>query len=77
MRYLILCLLSVFFLQVGHSQIYEVGVFAGGSNFIGDVGATNYINPNTSALGLMLKWNRSPRHSCRVSIIYSDLKPQT
>ncbi len=74
MRYFIICLLSVFFLQVGHSQIYEVGVFAGGSNFIGDVGATNYISPNTSALGLMLKWNRSPRHSWRVSIIYSDLK---
>lgn len=73
MRYFILCLISVFFLQVGHSQIYEVGVFAGGSNFIGDVGATNYINPNSAAFGLLLKWNRSPRHSWRVSIIYADL----
>ncbi len=76
MRYLIICLLSVFFLQAGHSQIYEVGVFAGGSNFIGDVGATNYISPNAPTLGLLLKWNRSPRHSWRVSVIYSDLKAQ-
>jgi hypothetical protein len=66
--------LSIFFAQSSHSQIYEVGVFGGGSNLIGDVGPTTYIAPNAPALGLMLKWNRSPRHSWRVSIIYSDLK---
>ncbi|MEY8847909.1 DUF6089 family protein [Psychroserpens sp. XS_ASV72] len=74
MRYLILLLLSLICLNSSHSQIYEVGGFVGGSNFIGDVGATNYISPNTAALGLMLKWNRSPRHSWRVSVIYADLK---
>jgi hypothetical protein len=26
-----------------YSQIHEVGVFLGGSNYIGDVGSTNYI----------------------------------
>ena len=74
MRYLILFLLSMFFVQTSHSQIYEVGMFAGGSNFIGDVGATDYIAPNTPAFGLLLKWNRSPRHSWRVSLIYADLE---
>ncbi|MBR9915374.1 MAG: hypothetical protein GYB32_11205 [Algicola sp.] len=73
MRYLILFLLSICFLQTSHSQIYEIGGFTGGSNFIGDVGSTQYIAPNAPALGLLLKWNRSPRHSWRVSIIYSDL----
>lgn len=73
MRYLILFLLSIFFTQTSHSQIYEVGVFAGGSNFIGDVGSTTYIAPDSPALGIILKWNRSPRHSWRVSLIYSDL----
>ncbi len=57
-----------------HSQIYEVGVFAGGSNFVGDVGATNYISPNALAIGAILKWNRSPRHSYRMSVIYADLE---
>ena len=56
------------------SQIYEVGVFAGGSNFIGDVGATTYIAPNSLAIGGYLKWNRSPRHSWRLSVIYTDLE---
>ena len=60
--------------QTSHSQIYEVGVFGGGSNFIGDVGSTAYIAPNAPALGVILKWNRSTRHSWRVSLIYSDLK---
>ncbi|WP_316931860.1 type IX secretion system protein PorG [Psychroserpens damuponensis] len=66
--------MSIFFSQTSHSQIYEVGVFGGGSNFIGDIGSTSYIAPSDPALGLILKWNRSPRHSWRVSLIYSDLK---
>ncbi len=74
MRYLILLLFGLCFTQSSHSQIYEIGVYAGGSNFIGDIGATNYIAPSDPALGLVLKWNRSPRHSWRVSLIYADLK---
>ncbi len=56
------------------AQIYEVGIFAGGSNFIGDVGATDYISPNAVAFGAIIKWNRSPRHSYRLSVIYADLE---
>ena len=56
-------------MQITNAQIYEVGIFAGGSNFIGDVGATNYISPNQVAIGGIFKWNRSPRHSFRASII--------
>ena len=60
MRYLFLIFISVFYLQNTEAQIYEVGVFAGGSNFIGDVGATDYISPNQGAFGAIFKWNRSP-----------------
>lgn len=74
MRYLFLIFTSVFFMQNTNAQIYEVGVFAGGSNFIGDVGATNYISPNQLAIGGIFKWNRSPRHSYRLSVIFSDLE---
>jgi len=76
MRYLILFLLGIFIIETGQSQIYEVGVFVGGSNFIGDVGATNYISPNQTAFGAIFKWNRSPRHSLRASIIYSNIEGQ-
>ncbi|MEM9679008.1 MAG: DUF6089 family protein [Bacteroidota bacterium] len=74
MRYLFLFLIGVFFTQTTKAQIYEVGLFVGGSNFIGDVGATNYISPNQLAIGGVFKWNRSPRHSFRASIMFSDLE---
>lgn len=56
-----------------HSQINELGVFLGGSNFIGDVGNTTYINPNEPAFGILYKWNRSPRHAYRFSYSQSQI----
>lgn len=57
-----------------NAQIHEIGVFGGGSNFIGDVGPTNYIKPNEVAIGAIYKWNKSPRHSWRASIIRSRVE---
>jgi hypothetical protein len=74
MRYFILILIGLLIFKNADAQIYEVGVFVGGSNFIGDVGATNYISPNQVAFGGIAKWNRSARHSFRASVIFSDLK---
>ncbi|WP_372753767.1 DUF6089 family protein [Mariniflexile sp.] len=74
MRHLTILILSILTIQFSHSQINELGVFVGGSNFIGDVGATDYIAPDSPALGIMYKWNRSKRHSWRISLIYSDLE---
>lgn len=74
MRYLLLILMSICFTQNSDAQIYEVGVFLGGSNFIGDVGATDYISPTQATFGAILKWNRSPRHSFRASLIFSELQ---
>ena len=47
--------------------------FLGGSNYIGDVGKTNYINPNEMAFGILYKWNKSPRHSYRFSYTQSTI----
>lgn len=74
MRHLVLVFGLLILAQISHSQIYEIGVFTGGSNVIGDVGPTNYINPNSFAIGGIAKWNRSPRHAFRISVIYSQLK---
>jgi len=56
-----------------HAQIHEIGVFLGGSNYVGDVGSTTYINPNEPAFGIVYKWNKSPRHSYRVSYTQSRI----
>ena len=60
-------------------QIYEVGYINGKSNFIGDVGDTKFINPfqkdisDNNVSGFSLKWNRSPRHSIKLTFIKSKL----
>lgn len=74
MRSIILILFTICFIPSLRAQLYEGGIFLGGSNFIGDVGSTTYIAPNKPAVGLLLKWNRSPRHSFRASILFSELE---
>ncbi|WP_289664997.1 DUF6089 family protein [Flavobacterium panacagri] len=56
-----------------NAQINEIGVFLGGSNFVGDVGKTTYIAPEKLAFGILYKWNRSPRHSWRFSYTQSEV----
>lgn len=70
-RFLVLLLLLG--LNQVSAQIHEIGVFAGASNFIGDVGNTTYIRPSDPAFGILYKWNRSPRHSWRISYTQSRL----
>jgi len=42
-------------------QVYEVGLTVGGTNFIGDIGRTNYIYPNKIAGNVFFKYNYNPR----------------
>ena len=55
MRHVILVFTVFMVSNISYSQIYEVGVFGGGSNVIGDVGSTQYINPNSLAFGAIAK----------------------
>ena len=55
------------------AQIHEVGIFLGGSNYIGDIGKTLYVSPNEGAFGLLYKWNKSPRHAYRISYTQSKI----
>lgn len=56
------------------AQTYEVGAFAGGANYIGDVGSTAYINPNGLVAGAMAKWNKSDRYAFRLTLLYADIQ---
>lgn len=56
------------------AQFHELGVFVGGSNYVGDVGDTKYINPNSMAFGLLYKWNRNERYSFRAGINISNIQ---
>lgn len=74
MRYFTVLILMLLFWVNGAGQTYEIGLYAGGSNFIGDVGKTNYIDPNALVLGGIAKWNRSPRHAFRATLLYANLQ---
>ncbi|SDE11309.1 hypothetical protein SAMN05421636_103286 [Pricia antarctica] len=67
-RFLIVLLLCAF--GQLDAQTYEVGIFAGGANTIGDVGRTNYVLPSDIAVGGLFKWNVSKRYAWRASMIY-------
>lgn len=73
MNRLFVVILLVFMSFKAEAQINELGVFVGGSNYIGDVGPTTYIAPNDLAIGVLYKWNRSPRHSYRASFTYAKI----
>jgi hypothetical protein len=59
---------------MANAQYHEIGIFAGGSNYIGDIGKTTYVNPNRLAYGLIYKWNRNVRYSWRFSLIQSTVE---
>lgn len=55
------------------AQINELGIFVGGSNYIGDIGSTTYIAPQDLAYGIIYKWNRSTRHTFRFSYTHAEI----
>lgn len=73
MNKILIPLLCIISFTTIHAQIHEIGIFFGGSNYIGDVGVTTYIYPNELASGLLYKWNRSPRHSFRFAYTQSRI----
>jgi hypothetical protein len=56
-----------------NAQTFELGLFGGGTNVVGDVGSTRYIAPNDLAIGGIFKWNRSTRHAFRFSFTYANV----
>ncbi|OGS78708.1 MAG: hypothetical protein A3G95_06840 [Flavobacteria bacterium RIFCSPLOWO2_12_FULL_31_7] len=73
MKRFLLNIIGFLFCMTSFGQIHELGVFVGGSNYIGDVGKTDYLAPNDAALGILYKWNKSTRHSWRFSYTQTSI----
>mgnify|MGYP006153238183 CR=1 FL=1 len=58
MKYFLIYISLIFCGFSTYAQINELGIFVGGTNYIGDVGPTTYIAPNEPAFGIIYKWNR-------------------
>jgi len=74
MKKCLLFIICISFSAISLGQINEVGFFIGGSNYIGDIGRTNYIYPNKLAGGLIYKWNWNPRIALRGTFSYLPLE---
>lgn len=73
MRSLLIAILLCF-TGLLQGQTYELGIFAGGSNYLGDVGVDDFFSVNSPAVGALAKWNIHPRYSYRLSLMYSRLE---
>jgi len=73
MKKILVLFFCLIFHNILNAQINEIGVFLGGSNYVGDVGRTSYVSPNELAIGILYKWNKSPRHSYRFSYTQSTI----
>jgi hypothetical protein len=70
MKKSILLVMCVCFSAISLGQINEVGFFVGSSNYVGDIGRTNYLYPSKLAGGLIYKWNWNPRIALRGTYSY-------
>lgn len=73
MKKLIFFILFICITITSKAQINEIGVFAGGSNYIGDIGSEYYINPNNFMGGIIYKYNFNPRMALRGTFTYAQL----
>ena len=69
--YIVFCFFSAI---ITSAQFHEIGVFLGGSNYIGDVGTDRYLDPNELAYGLIYKWNVTDRYSFRGGVTFTTLR---
>ncbi|MGA1385711.1 MAG: DUF6089 family protein [Flavobacteriaceae bacterium] len=72
----IILLALLFYSRSVSAQRYELGIMGGGANMIGDVGSTQYINPDSPAAGILFRWNNSMRYAWRASLIHSNLRAE-
>lgn len=65
---LLLCCISAI------SQSHEIGFTIGASNYVGDIGKTQYISPRDFSFGGIYRLNRSKRHSYRFSVSHYNIQ---
>ncbi|MBB1148779.1 MULTISPECIES: DUF6089 family protein [unclassified Myroides] len=73
MKKALLTFIILLSMPLAHAQIHEVGFGLGGTNYVGDIGSTQFINPKNLGYNVFYRWNKSPRHSYRVSFSQQKL----
>ncbi|WP_171032290.1 type IX secretion system protein PorG [Polaribacter aestuariivivens] len=74
MKNRILFIIFISFSPILLGQVYEIGLSLGGTNYVGDIGRTNYIYPNKPAGALFFKYNWNPRIALRGTYSYLPIE---
>jgi len=74
MRKSVLLIIFISISSISLGQMYEAGIFIGGSNYVGDIGRTHYIYPNKIAGAAFVKFNLNPRIALRATYSYIPIK---
>ena len=82
MKKSILLIIFVSFSNILLGQAYEAGFFVGGTNYVGDIGRTNYLYPNKVAGAAFFKYNWNPKIALRATYSFlpiggNDLEADT
>ena len=73
MKRKLLTILTILGAATAQSQIHELGLTVGATNYIGDIGSTKYINPPDMGYGFQYRWNKSARHSGRLNYTHMPI----
>jgi hypothetical protein len=74
MKNSILSIVFISFSSILCGQVYEIGASLGGTNYVGDIGSTNYISPNQFAGNVFFKYNHNPRFAFRGTLSFLPIK---
>ncbi len=70
---LLIFILSLVISRSVSAQSHEIGLFIGGSNYIGDIGRDALIYPNDLAVGVIYKLDLSTRYAFRAQYTYAKI----
>jgi hypothetical protein len=74
MKNSILSIVFISFSSILFGQVYEIGASLGGTNYVGDIGSTNYISPNQFGGTVFFKYNHNPRFAFRGTLSLLPIK---
>ena len=70
MKKSIFIIVFISFSTLVFGQVYEIGAFLGGTNYVGDIGRTSYVHPNKVAGAAFFKYNINPKMAFRATYSY-------
>lgn len=68
MKNILFLLVTICFTHISSAQLFEIGAFVGGSNYVGEVGPTTFLRPNKIAYGGVFKYNYTTRIAFRTTV---------